>query len=151
MITGQIVKGRDLPDRFKALAPKVNSGVQKAVERLAIKMTGNVKNKLSGDVLKVRTGNLRRSVHYEKEFGQNKAFAIVGTNVIYARIHEYGGTIVPKTAKALKFKIGDRWVITKKVTIPERSFLRTALKELVPEIKATLEKAVGDELKGLHR
>jgi phage virion morphogenesis protein len=44
---------------------------------------------------------------------------IVGTNVPYAAIHQFGGVIRPKTANALN--VGGRAV--KKVTIPARPFL----------------------------
>lgn len=43
-----------------------------------------------------------------------------GTNVVYAAIHQKGGTIRPKTANHLVFKIGDRFVSTDKVEIPPR-------------------------------
>jgi len=47
----------------------------------------------------------------------------VGTNRIYAAIHQFGGVIVPKNAKNLTFKVGDKFVSTKKVTIPARPYL----------------------------
>jgi|LSQX01.1.fsa_nt_gb phage virion morphogenesis protein len=46
--------------------------------------------------------------------------AVVGTNVIYAGIHQFGGTIKPKRAKALRFN--GRFV--KKVEMPARPFLQ---------------------------
>ena len=48
-----------------------------------------------------KSGTLRRSI-VEKVNGMK---ATVGTNVVYAAIHEYGGTIRPKRAKALRFKV----------------------------------------------
>ena len=47
---------------------------------------------------------------------------VVGTNVHYAAIHQFGGTIRPK-GSALRFRIGRRWVFARKVTIPARPFL----------------------------
>lgn len=48
----------------------------------------------------------------------------VGTNVKYARVHQHGATIVPKTAKRLVFPGPDGTLIfAKKVTIPARPFL----------------------------
>lgn len=49
--------------------------------------------------------------------------AIVGSAAIHAAIHQYGGTIVPKKAKRLVFRIGNRQVFAKKVTIPARPFI----------------------------
>jgi phage gpG-like protein len=43
--------------------------------------------------------------------------------VLYAAIHQLGGTIAAKDAPYLKFKIGDRWASKKSVTIPARPFL----------------------------
>jgi phage virion morphogenesis protein len=47
----------------------------------------------------------------------------VGSNKIYAGVHQFGATIVPKVAKALVFMLGDRKVVVKKVTIPARPYL----------------------------
>lgn len=47
----------------------------------------------------------------------------VGTNVIYAGIHQLGGTIRPKGDGKLKFSIGGGFVQVDKVEIPARSFL----------------------------
>lgn len=47
----------------------------------------------------------------------------VGTNVIYAAIHQLGGTIVPKNATHLYFRMGGRLIKADKVTLPARPFL----------------------------
>lgn len=48
----------------------------------------------------------------------------IGTNVGYAAIDQFGGTIRPKAAKALVFALpGGQWVTAKSVTIPRREFL----------------------------
>lgn len=146
MIRAELVKGKEIAKKFQAIKPKVDSAIHQTVRRLALKLTGRVKQKLSGEVLHVRTGRLRRSIHPELEYGPGRAVATVGTNVIYARTHEYGATITPKKAKALRFRIGEKWVTTKKVVIPERSFLRSALREMAPDIKSELAKAVRKEL-----
>lgn len=48
-----------------------------------------------------------------------------GSNEIYARIHNEGGTIVPKNAAALIFSMGGQHSAVQKVTIPQRQFLGT--------------------------
>jgi len=65
---------------------------------------------------------------------------------VYARIHEYGGIIRPKKAKALRFKIGGRWVTTKKVTIKKQPYLRPALSENKDKITKIFAKNIGAEL-----
>ena len=55
----------------------------------------------------------------------------IGTNVIYAAIHQFGGTIRAKTAKGLAFSVpgfaaeggGDHLVIVDSVTLPPRPYL----------------------------
>lgn len=47
-----------------------------------------------------------------------------GTNVIYAGIHQFGGTIQAKNGGALRFRLpGGAFVTVKKVTMPARPFL----------------------------
>jgi phage virion morphogenesis protein len=46
-----------------------------------------------------------------------------GSNKIYAPTHQFGATIRAKTARGLRFKIGNRWVVKQSVTIPPRPFL----------------------------
>jgi phage gpG-like protein len=49
-----------------------------------------------------------------------------GSGMIYAAVHQFGATIVPKNAKALAFKLGLGGVLTvrvKSVTIPARPYL----------------------------
>ena len=46
-----------------------------------------------------------------------------GSNRVYARIHQLGGVILAKTAKALRFMINGGWVQVKQVTIPARRYL----------------------------
>jgi phage virion morphogenesis protein len=49
----------------------------------------------------------------------------IGTNLIYAAIHQTGGTIKAKTAKGLRFRGPGNggWVQKSEVTIPQRAFL----------------------------
>lgn len=61
----------------------------------------------------------------------------VGTNTIYAAAHQFGATIKPKTASHLAFRLGDRLIKAKSVTLPARPFLgisaedRTMIAEVV--------------------
>jgi len=75
------------------------------------------------------TGRLRRSFTYQ---ANDRGF-VVGTNVRYAAIHQYGGTIRPKRAKYLRFRLAGGsskrksgrggWVQTKQVSLPPRPFV----------------------------
>jgi HK97 gp10 family phage protein len=65
--------------------------------------------------------------------------------VVYAAIHEFGGMIVAKTAKALRFQIDGKWIFTKKVMMPARPYLRPAVDEHLDEIR----NAIADTINGL--
>jgi phage virion morphogenesis protein len=47
----------------------------------------------------------------------------VGTNKVYGAVHQFGATIVPKRAKALRFHMGGRLIVASSVTIPPRPYL----------------------------
>jgi phage virion morphogenesis protein len=69
-----------------------------------------------------------------------------GTNTEYAAIHQFGGVIRAKSAKALRFQTGGEWVMKKSVTIPARPFLG------IDEADETEIEAIADAwLQGLVR
>ena len=49
--------------------------------------------------------------------------AVWGSSLVYARIHQLGGTIVPRHTSALVFALGDAVVIARSVTIQARPYL----------------------------
>lgn len=49
--------------------------------------------------------------------------ASIGTNMIYARIHHFGGTIRPKNSSHLVFATPNGFARVKSVTLPARPFL----------------------------
>lgn len=67
----------------------------------------------------VDSGRLRGSIVAQP----SDTDVIVGTNARYAAIHQFGGTITAKRAKALRFRVGDKWLFRKRVRIPARPFL----------------------------
>lgn len=71
---------------------------------------------------------LQRSITFEA----GVASVTVGSNRIYAAIHQFGGKIVPKNAKALQFKMGAAggFVRVQSVTIPARPYLGFGAKEI---------------------
>lgn len=88
-----------------------------------------------------KTGTLRRSIITDV----GATSAKVGSNLPYAKIQEFGGTIRPKKKKMLAFKIGGKLVFAKKVTLPSRPYLIPALfssEEQIKRIfKAEIEKS----------
>jgi phage gpG-like protein len=158
MITAEIIQGKNVPKQLRERGERFESAVAQTVLRLAIKMQGLVKQKLSDDVLKVKSGRLRRSINYSISNQGNLTTAIVGTNVVYAAIHEFGGsipahTVFPKTRQALKFSMDGKIVFAKRANVPtikmpKRSFLQSSLEQMTPEIRDTLIGTVNRVLRG---
>ncbi len=65
------------------------------------------------------SGRLRDSINAQP----SRDMVRVGTNVIYAAIHQFGGTIVPKSATHLVFRLASGLVLADSVTLPSRPYL----------------------------
>lgn len=81
----------------------------------------SIRARMLGGRTLVQRGRLRDSITHEA----SDSSVAIGTNVVYAAIHQVGGKITAKTAKGLRFRLpgglGSRTV--KSVTIPARPFL----------------------------
>jgi phage gpG-like protein len=155
MITAYIVGDSALVAKLNAMPNGLRNGIARAVTRLAIETQRLVQQKLSGSVLKVRTGVLRSSINYKVEQSSTGVTATVGTAVKYAPYHEFGIShsweIRPKSARALAFELNGKTIFAKRVIhppLPERSFLRSALKELTPKIENDIREAVAEAIRG---
>jgi len=89
--------------------------------------------KLSGEVLNRRSGRLFRSIR-SRVLSRDGEFRIVGrlsSDVIYARIHEFGGRIrVTPKMRAFLHTIGIHLrSSTQFIKIPKRPYLRTAFED----------------------
>ena len=153
MITAVLIGDQQVIARLNAMPDRLRSGIARAVTRLAIETQARVQQKLSGQVLKVRTGVLRSSINYKVEQNATGVTATVGTNVKYGKFHEFGvphsWQIFPKSARALAFELNGKTIFAKRVThppLPERSFLRSALREMQPKILSELDAAVNEVL-----
>jgi HK97 gp10 family phage protein len=158
MITGRVNGAEIAIGKLNKLSQGVEDMVARVVTRFSICLTARVKEKLSDDVLHVRTGRLRRSIHGEVTHAPGTVSGTVGTNVEYARRHEFGfvGTENVRASVRMQVKAfgktmkNPRMVEVKahqhKVNLPERSFLRSALNELAPELQQELYKEFGKEI-----
>lgn len=91
----------------------------------------------------VKTAHLRNSIHARS----NASGFAVGTNVKHAATHQFGEpgrTIRARRKKALRFRIGGRWISKKQVriTIPARPFLGLSDDDM-HEMKAAVEAFLG--------
>lgn len=153
IVDAVLVGGNELIQRFERLPATAAQALLAKVTALALRLENRVKTqKLDGQVLNRITGALSRSINNRVERIGNAitGYVFSSGDVKYARIHEYGGVIVPVKAQALRFMIGDQMIITQKVVMPERSYLRSSLTEMATtittEMKEAVVKAVQDEV-----
>ena len=134
--------GRAEVERALRLAgPTIVARFLDALERQGFELAQYIKTEeLSGQILHNRTGTLRRSIAMTPH--RSQGFVDVGTNVVYARVHEFGAVIRAKNAPFLKFQVGGKWVQKKQVLAPARPFMRPALIRNRGHIQAALATAV---------
>lgn len=137
--------------------------IQRSMAGITVSMQRAVKDKLNGPVLHVKTGNLRNSVHEEVTIQGDVVTGSVFTTLAqgghgkYAAVHEYGGTFnIPAHKRRVAFDRGGDRVkrkskkayLVEEVTVrahtatyPERSYMRSTLKESKTRILESLSKA----------
>lgn len=159
-ITTRIVN-KGAPLRVLAGAElKALHGVSRAIKIEVLSLLAYIKvNKLSDQILHVRTGRLRRSITARfEDNGATYSKGIIGTNVSYARAHEEGvnKTVSVKAhtrviSQAFGKPISPREVNVRahpmKMNLPARPFMRTSLEENKPRIMTNIRKALGEAIK----
>lgn len=160
MLKAQIIGGKEAAEHLRNTAPNIVSSIDKRVMALTYKLQAKVKaNKLTGQALNVKTGRLRRSINARFEGqGTGKSAGYVGTNVVYARAHELGchDTVNVKEHLRMQVMAFGKSIAPKQATVkahpmkmnfPERSFLRSALAEMRPEVLEQLQRAVEEGIR----
>ena len=93
--------------RGEALLQRVKANVKVALDRSALIVQREIKLHIDKTGPGTRSGELRKSVQIDRS-GINQFRIRVGPNIIYARIHEFGGTITAKAGTALLVPIGEK-------------------------------------------
>ena len=151
---------KEVTERFQNLPERARASLRQSIGVLVLKLQARVmRQKLSGQVLNVKTGRLRRSIDQVVRDNGDDIAGVVSSNVEYARAHEYGfsgqesvkahlRTIKQAFGKPLKAPVAFQVrAHARKANVPEKSFLRSALSDMKPEIQDAMRKAVGRALK----
>ena len=134
------IKDGELLGRLKEIKSQLPMVIHDStIESLEV-IKARVIDNLSGKVLNVRTNRLRGS--FRIDFTRHS----LSTHVVYATIHELGGTIVPKRAEYLTFKIGSSWIKTKSVRIPKRPYFLPAIRNSLKDIEAIFGRNIANLL-----
>lgn len=147
MIRGYVFGDEEIAARFDRFPATLQRGLVRGITRAALRVQSRTKaQKLSGQVLNVRTGRLRRSINYRVEQQPQQVTGIVGTNVEYAGVHEFGFSGTVTIREHLRRTKSGRMATVRAHSavrnLPARSFLRSSLRDLQPEIRAEIEASV---------
>ena len=158
MIAATILGDEAALERLRALGDLANSAITRAIAKLGIDLQKHVQqNKLSGQVLAVRSGALKSNINVATDQKATRITATVYTNLDYATAQEYGfsGTVnVRASLRQIKEAFG-RPIVDKTIAVhphdrhtslPERSFLRSALDDKTTDISAGVEDALREAI-----
>lgn len=148
-----LVGETELVARLASLGDSVLKALRAKVEILTINLQSHiVRDKLHGQVLNQRSGQLVRSIQRRIETTALAVYGIVFSagDVKYAKAHEFGfdgevtvpqhmRTMVFGKEAAMPFAVGPYQMHMK---LPERSFMRSSLGDQRPEITQGLKEAV---------
>jgi phage virion morphogenesis protein len=93
----------------------------------------SIRARVEGGKTLTDTAGLKNSIGY----AASPSRVVVGTNKVYAAIHQQGGTIKGKRGK-LKFKVAGRFAQKDSVTIPARPYLGISAEDAA-ELRALQE------------
>jgi len=100
-----------------------------------------VVNAGAAEFVKVQQANVRKKLNKNPRGVLENALQVIPKNsrqaeagiplntIIYALAHEFGVTIVPRKAKALRFEIDGKVIFAKSVTLPARPYVRPSVRQ----------------------
>lgn len=139
------LQGMDVLNHNLDILSKPETAVDLALEAGATVIQANAQRNIRTQGL-IEEGRLRASIAVIRL--ASMLFSI-GTNVIYAAIHEFGGTIRAKAGKWLRFKTKDgQWHTVKEVTIPARPYMRPAYRNDQKGIVTAVVRVLKQQLLG---
>jgi len=155
VIAVEILGAEEVLARLEAISGAVEEGLARALARLSRELEARVQGKLSGEVLQSRGGALRASIEASLDAGGGTLAASVSSDLPYAGFQEYGFDGVESVRAQLRtireafgrpLRGGAREIAVRaygrKIDYPAHSFLRSALAEMEPDIRAGIEEAV---------
>ena len=151
MITAHLVGDERALARLRDMRAAINSGLVRAITKLGIDLQRKVQqDELTGQMLAARSGSLKSSIDLRVDQGATAVTATVFTDSVYAGAHEYGfaGTVNVRASlrriteafgRPISGKIINVRAHSRRMDLPERSFLRSALEDMTPAIRDEVE------------
>jgi phage gpG-like protein len=153
VISARLVGDRELAARLEAVPEAAAAGLGRALLRLAQELQDRARDKVSGEVLQSRSGALRSSITAET----SGLTVTVGSDLAYAAAQEYGftGTVAVRPQLRRIKEVFGRPIAEKtiavggysrRINLPARSFLGSALAELQPAIEQAVREALAEAI-----
>jgi hypothetical protein len=157
MIDLQMLGGADVARALDRLAPRLDEELADSMNGLGARLAQAIRqDKLSGQLLKARTGRLQRSIReiVQKDGAILSASISAGGRSAIAQEFGFRGTVsvrqhLRQIREAFGRAIAPRTIAVKahpmRMDLPERSFLRSALRELEASgaIRAEIAAGIG--------
>jgi hypothetical protein len=156
VISAYLVGDEQLLERLRGISDAVNSGLARCITQLGIDLQRNVQqDKLSGQVLKSRTGTLKSSIDRRVDQSAQGATTDIFTALRYGAAQEYGftgtvsvGASLRRIREAFGRPIAEKTISVRaydrRMALPERSFLRSALDDMTPAIREAVDAALAE-------
>lgn len=146
MFSIQVTTDVDVLEKWTSLPQRFKAALAAKMDILAKALEDKVIENLSGKVLQTKSGQLVRSIHREVHVSEYEIIAFVGPipTSPKAYVQEFGGK------GAYLIQVGSKGVLANRETgffskhdvihppLPERSYLRSALLEIAPEVPIEL-------------
>ncbi len=153
MIKGTVVGQEGVIARLGRIPPGVRDRLRAAVKIETLNVVRGSKLKVSGPVLKNRTGHLRAGINAQFDETDTSITGSAGINsgkARYPAVHEFGGTFKIREHLRLLTQVFGKPVEKRRMitvrahtaTYPERSYLRSTLRENESRIREALRRAV---------
>jgi hypothetical protein len=156
VISAYLVGDEQLFERLRGISDAVNSGLARCITQLGIDLQRNVQqDKLSGQVLKSRTGTLKSSIDRRVDQNARGATTDIFTALRYGAAQEYGftgtvsvGASLRRIREAFGRPIAEKTISVRaydrRMALPERSFLCSALDDMTPAIRDAVDAALAE-------
>lgn len=150
------VSAENLVARLRGIEDRMHADLLRVMRVLAIDIQGYVMGeKLTGQVLNVRTGNLRTSINQKVVDSTTSIRGSVGTNIWYGALWEQGfdrkvGAGARGGPRTLFGRALERYQLQHPPAVkhyPARSFLASALKDMEQRIISDIKDAAKGALK----
>jgi len=158
VITAHLVGDEEVLARLRSIPGAVNTGLVRTVTKLGLDLQRRVQQDgLSGQTLAVRSGLRKSTIDLSLEQSGDYVTATISSGSEYAHADEFGftGTVdvragLRRVKEAFGRPTSEKLINTRahsrRMALPERSFLRSALEEMGSAIRDEVEAAVREAL-----